>query len=374
MTRKRILYLIQSLGCGGAQKVLINLVNCMNCDRYEITVETMFGAGVNRKKLPPHVTFINKNKLHIRGLSKLIRFIPADMLYRYYIGSRKYDILVAYLEGEPVKVLSGCPDRSVKRIVWLHNGYPGNGAFFRFWKNEETAIKAYAGFEAIVGVSEDVSQSFEQYTGIDRKKIITLRNIYDTDRICKEMNESISFRLPEKRPLICAVGRLAKEKGFDRLIKVCATLIREGYGFSLIIIGRGPEKRRLQKLVNAYKLEQYIHFTGYLENPYSVMTMCDWYVLASLKEGVATVLVEALCTSLPIVATDVSGTWEVLGRDSEYGLVVESSEKGLYQGMKCFLDNPELRKQYRLKTAEAVRRFTAVTTVKEIEGLFESLS
>ena len=219
----KILFLINTLGGGGAERVLVNLVNNMDKSAFEITVVTMFADGVNRKLLVPEIHFLHRNKLHIRGISKLIPFIPPDLLYRYYIGSDDYDIVVAYMHGAPTKAVAGCSNRTSKKVAWLHYGDPEKGSFFNYWFNRKTAIQAYASMDAIVGVSNSVTKAFENYTGI-RNITLTLYNTNDTERIIRMASMPLTESMRKDHPIICTSGRLTRQKGFDRLILAVSKL------------------------------------------------------------------------------------------------------------------------------------------------------
>ena len=97
------------------------------------------------------------------------------------------------------------------------------------------------------------------------------------------------------------------------------------------------------------------------------------YILSSRSEGLATVLTEALTLGMPIISTDVSGAKEVLGEKNEYGLVVDNSKDGIYQGMKEFLTNQSIIKEFREKAFERAKFFNAENTVLKVERFFEGL-
>ena len=94
----KILFLINTLGGGGAEKVLVNLVNNMDRGQFDITVETMFSGGVNQTLLKPDIKYICKNAFTMKGISHIYKFLPSKYLYRKYIGRKKYDIIGDYHE------------------------------------------------------------------------------------------------------------------------------------------------------------------------------------------------------------------------------------------------------------------------------------
>ena len=371
---KKILFLINSLGGGGAERVLVNLVNHVNLSKYEVTVETMYHDGNYRDLLRPEIKYFCKHSPCPPGISRIYKFIPASVLYRHFIGKEKYDVLIAYMHGAPVKVLSGCPDKTTKKIAWLHNGDVQRALFFDFWLSKKKAFQAYDSFHAIAGVADSVTKAFEDYTGI-RGKTHTIYNTNDFANV-KQM-AGLGHSFPQGRGMeICATGKLAEQKGFDRLISAVSRLHKEGYSLHVSIMGTGAEnyKEQLVNLIKDLDAEKYVELLGYQSNPFAIMAASDLFVLSSRWEGLATVLTEAMIVGTPIVATDVSGTKEVLGENGEYGLVVPSSEDGIYEGIKRFLDDPQLLKHYREKSKERAEFFRPEKTVAQAEALIDMVT
>lgn len=367
----KILFLINTLGGGGAERVMVNLINNMDKSKFNITVGTMFADGINKDLLCEDVKYYCKNKLGIRGLSNIVKYIPSSLLYKYYVGKEKYDIVVAYMHGAPTKVVSGCPNKKTKIVTWLHNGNPDKGSFFDFWFNEAAAIKSYASLDAVVGVSDSVTGAFSEYTGI--KNTFTIYNTNDTKRILDMSKLPCDMDIKNTYPIVCSSGRLSNEKGFDRLINITSQLWREGLRFNLKILGEGPERNNLEYLIHKNNAEDFIELLGFCENPYSIMANSDIYILSSRTEGLATVITEALTLGLPVLSTEVSGSKEVLGYNNEYGMIVENSEEGIYQGLKRFLNDKELVEMYRGVAKARAVLFNTEYTVLKTEAFFENL-
>lgn len=368
----KILFLINTLGGGGAERVLVNLVNNMDKEKFDITVETMFSDGVNRAMLSTNIHYLNKNPLNIRGLSNIMKYIPAKFLYKYYIGDADYDLIIAYMHGIPTKVLS--PYSKIPKIAWLHYGNPEKGTFFKYWFSRKKAIAAYNSFDAIVGVSQSVTDAFRKCTGI-RDKCYTLYNTNDTSRVVRLSKELSNIILDRRGNFVfCSCGRLTSQKGFDRLIVSATRLHDDGFRFTVVIMGAGPDEEKLQRLINKNGAESYVKLLGFCDNPYSVMRQCDAYVLPSREEGLATVLTEALTLGLPVISTNVSGAKEVLGENNEYGLVVENCKDGIYSGMRRFLESNDIIAQYKNVARKRAERFNTENTVKETEQFFERIA
>lgn len=129
-----------------------------------------------------------------------------------------------------------------------------------------------------------------------------------------------------KKPLIISAGRLAKEKNFQLLIKAFK-IIRERIDARLIILGEGPERSNLGRLISEIRVNE-VYLPGYIDNPWSLMARSDVFVLSSEKEAFGRVLVEAMACGIPIVATDAIGSGpRYILNGGKYGALVKSNDE-----------------------------------------------
>ena len=112
---------------------------------------------------------------------------------------------------------------------------------------------------------------------------------------------------------------------------------------------------------------------GFHRNPYRYVARCDLYVCPSHREGFSTAVTEALIVGTPVVSTNCSGAKELLGEHDEYGIVVENSEEGIYQGMKRMLSDPELLAHYKKQAKLRGSFFSRRETVRAVEEMLSSL-
>ena len=115
----KILFLIPNLGHGGAEKVLVNLVNHMNKNKFDITVMTLYDGGVNKKFLSKDIKYRSCFKRTIKGGSQVLKLAAPAFLYSKFIKDH-YDIVVSYLEGQTARIVSGCNDNGTKLVSWIH--------------------------------------------------------------------------------------------------------------------------------------------------------------------------------------------------------------------------------------------------------------
>lgn len=360
-----VLFLIPTLAHGGAERVLVNLVNNMDPSRYKITVETLFDVGVNKQYLKSHIRYISFCKWVFRGNSKLIAMIPPKILYKLIVRER-YDVVVSYLEGPTARIISGCPFRDSKKICWIHIEL--QKPISKKW------LKTYHEFDKIVCVSESVKREFLQMAAEPFDNVEVLYNTNETDIIRERSKEDVNdFDVDPSFVNICSVAKLVPSKGYDRLLRVHNRLIKEGLKHRIYVIGKGENRKELEKSIREYNLEDTFKIIGFKENPYKYMAQCDLYICSSRKEGFSTAVTEALILGLPVVSTRCSGAEELLGRKDEYGIVVDNSEEGIYEGLKRMIESEELRRNYKLKSEERGRSFCKERTVLEVENMMECL-
>lgn len=362
----KILFLTQNLGGGGAERVLVNLVNNMDKTKYDITVATMFSDGVNKDFLSKDVKYYCKHAPSFHGVSQVMRFIPARLLYKYFVGNEKYDVVVAFMHGVPAKVISGCTLKNAKKISWLHCGDMEKTSMFRSFPTFKSAVKAYSSFDKVLGVAKSVSDAFSKKTGL-YDNVSYCYNVNDTDKIFNLAKETVE--LVYKAPLVCSVGRFTSEKGFSRLIKISNRLHNECIDHTLMLIGGGALEENIK--AEAKELNENVIFTGFQNNPYKYLNKADVFVCSSFFEGLSTATTEAVVLGIPTISTNVSGAKEILGENNEYGLVVGMEDEDLYKGLKEMLTNEELRNFYKEKAKIRGEFFNTENAVRETVKHFE---
>ena len=369
---KKVLFLIPNLKHGGAEKVLVNLVNNLDQEKYEVTVQTLFDVGVHRGKLSPHVRYLPGLPFQFRGNSHLLKLFPSAFLWRHLVKEH-YDIAVSYLEGPTARILSGCQDPNTKRIAWLHIELNTPALAAQGFRTPAEAEAAYSSFDRLVAVSSNVRDRFQQNLDV-QTPIDILYNTNETEEILlKSAVTPDDPRFSGDDLRVCSVAKLMKTKGFDRLLNVHKRLLEEGFPHKVYILGIGEEQHRLEQKIRDYGVEDSFLLLGFKENPYQYVSRCDLYVCSSRREGFSTAVTEALVVGTPVVSTDCSGAKELLGEHDEYGLVVENSEEGIYQGMRRMLSDPALLAHYKQKAAERGSFFSREQTVKAVEDMLDHL-
>lgn len=368
---KKILFLIHDLGQGGAEKVLVNLVNHLDKKKYDVSVTALFGGGVNEQFLKQDVHFYTIFPKIIPANTKWSKLFSPEQLYKYCIRE-KYDIVVSYLEGLSARVVSGCKDKNIKLISWIHvEQHTKKKAAYAFRSFSE-AKKCYSRFDKIVCVSQSVKNIFQQLF----PEILTVDVLYNTVEsnqiLCLAKEPLTEVNMSKDTINICGVGSLKAAKGFDRLIRIHHKLLCDGIPVHTYILGKGPDKEKLHALATKLKVSDSVTFLGYHTNPYKFIAASDLFVCSSYQEGFSTAATEALIVGTPVCTVDVSGMKEMLG-DNEFGLITENSEVGLYLGLKRLLKDKKLFDFYKKQALIRGQKFSTEQTVKAVENMLDLL-
>ena len=367
----RVLFLIHDLGQGGAEKVLVNLVNNMNPQKFDITVMALFGGGINEQFLSEDVHYKVVFPRMFSGNSKLMKLLSPRQLHKIFIKD-EYDIEVSYLEGPSARVISGCTNSNTKIVSWIHVEQHTMNNLARSFRNEDEAKKCYNRFDQTICVSDYVRNDFCKILDL-KKPCITLYNTVESEMILSASYETVDDMNDDADIHLVAVGTLKPSKGYERLLRIAKRLNDEKYSIHLYILGTGPLQQKLEKYITENGLEKTVTLLGYQTNPYKYVAKCDLLVCASYAEGFSTAATEALIVGTPVCTVDVSGMKEMLGENNEYGVVTPNDEEELYKGIKKLLDDKECLESYKNKALERGKMFNTYNTVKAVEDMLLEL-
>ena len=371
---RKILFFINSLSGGGAEKVLVNMVNALSPTKYEISLFTLANEGIYQSEVNKNIKVCSlvkaKNPLIRKVLSWMILFvIPPKWTYQFYFHG-KYDVEVAFLEGFPTKLLAASTSRTAKKLAWVHIDLINYDKNARIFKSAKEGRSAYDRFDAIYCVSDDVREKFNQKYGLAEKSF-TQYNVVDDQQIIELSKEVIPFRRDPNRIEFVTVGRLVDQKGYDRLIEACSDLQQMKKKYHITIIGNGSDEQMLKKLVLEKNLSGTIDFVGFLSNPYPYIRQADCFLCSSRAEGFSTVATEALILGKPIVTTDCAGMKDLFGSE-ECGLIVENSTEGIRESILHVLEEPGCIRRYQLAVQHRRTKFTKNVRIEEMERILDA--
>ena len=376
---KKILIFVDSLNAGGVTKVLLDLLENINREKYDITVMTLYNQGVYINEVKQYAKYTYcfnipdsddhsvKAELYRKYWGGMLR-LPESFMYRWFV-KEKYDIEIAFIHGQSTKFISGSNNKKSKKIAWVHADLVTWDKVDGVFKNLEHHKKAYSKFDEVICVSQIVKEGIEKKYNVKNAKV--LYNPINREKILKLSNEKIDDINHSNKFKLISVGRLSKEKGYDRLLRVVKKLVNEQIGCELLIIGSGKEYDKLNSYIKNNNLEYNIKIVGYKENPYKYVKSSDLFVCSSLSEGYSLVIAESLVLGIPVVSTKCSGPIEIL-RNGENGLLVENSEEGLYKGIKEIINSGELYMNYKNKAVEEGTKFGVDNFIKSLEEILDN--
>lgn len=373
----KVLFLIESLAGGGAEKVLTTLVRNIDKDKFDVMVCAISGGGkyedeVKRfckyKALLGTPASLLTKVLYIIKHHLIYKWLPFRYVYKLFVP-KGYDVEVAFTEGFATKILSASSNE--RKIAWVHIDLKNNHWTRSVYKNDEHEKKSYSRFSKVVCVSDTAKDGFlHEFKGIS-VPVETLYNPIDAPLI-----RSMAYgngSLLHDYTLLVSAGRLERQKGYDRLVRIIKRLVGETYNVRLWILGVGTQESELKKYVDENGLNDVVEFKGFCSNPYKYMLQGDLFVCSSRAEGYSTAVTEALILGLPVITTECSGMRELL-KDGECGVVTDNNEEALYAGLKRLLDDKSMLMHYKTKAVERGDDFSMAKLMEPIENLLMNIT
>lgn len=377
---KKVMFMVNSLNGGGAEKVLQTILAHLDYSKYDVTLYSMHRENIAEMDYPDqihykvvfdHYTAKNTASQQIHDLAekvkgKLFSIFPSKLFYSMFFHE-KFDVEVAFIEGESTKIISGSTNKRSKKYAWVHIDLQQNPWTSFLYKNDEDEWHHYGAFDKIFCVSESVRTAFLKKYAVSPKKVAVQYNPIDRTVILQKAKSSCDVKEKTVFRMI-AVGRLVDQKGFDRLIRIASRLRTDGFKFEILILGEGNERPELESLIHQYALQDIVHLLGFHANPYPIMATGDLLVCSSRSEGFSTVVTEGVILGLPVISTDCAGVHELFGL-SKCGIITENSSEALYEALKSVLNEPNQLIDFRNASAERGEYFSLTKTMRTIENI-----
>lgn len=331
--KKRLLFTAYSLGLGGIETALVNLLNRLDYNKYEVTLILEKKEGIFLDGIPSNVKVleykISDSKIvplrKIYNRSKLIKW--SNRL------NKKYDFSCAFATySRPGALLALAASNN--NAIWVHNNYSIT------YPNKDEMIKFFDGvhateFKHVVFVSEenrrDVCNAYKKLEPLS----YVCNNFINGDLILEKAEEPCDYERKEVTTFV-NVGRHDEyQKRLTRIIDASSKLVSEGYKFDVVFVGEGEDTGYYKDMVEKKELKDYIHFVGKKKNPYPYYKMADAVLLSSEYEGYPVVFLETMILDKPLLSTKVSDYEEL---DKVHGVFVDKDTDSIYKMMKNFID------------------------------------
>lgn len=367
---KKILFGITSLTLGGAERVLVDLSN-MLCEKYDITIFTIYSKGELEQQLDKKIKIKSLYDCSYNDLTDLQKHISVPLkvlLFKKEIYNKEikgnFDVEISFLEG-PITRIFSVKNNNVKKIAWIHNDISqvfGTGIKSKIKKWIDKNI--YLKYDKLIFVSKDNLEKFkETYNDkkIDNKEKIVIYNYIDAKKILKEAEEKVENDFSKKFINFVTVARLVPQKALDRLIKIHYNLIKNlGHKHNFYIIGDGPEKEKLEKMIKKYNVENSFFLLGKKENPYPYIKNADYFCLLSQFEGYGMVLEEAKILNKPIIITNTAAREAV--EEYKNAIILENETKQIYEGIERIIERG-------LKIREEFKEYDNQKILKQVDKI-----
>ncbi len=378
--KKQLLFVCYGLGIGGIEKCLVNLLNTLPEEDFNVDVMLMSPQYTMKPQIRRSVHFydefnyilysggamneIRKRGGMVRNWKKMISYIGFHFVdqkggegWKLFRGLKKhYDIAVAYSQnGYPLYYVID-KVQADRKVLWYHNG-----AYETVGKEHERHKRYYPRFDHIVAVSRDCAEVLREKLPFVKDKILVLHNICDAESIRKNA-AAFSPGYSEGAVHIVTVGRMTREKGALLALEACRKLCEEGWNLCWHWVGDGDQSDDIRQEAERLGLSQRFVLEGNQENPYPYIAGADIYVQPSFYEAYSTTVTEAKVLCRPMVVTDVGGMRDQL-RDGENALIVPVEAEAIADGVLKLLENPDARARFSRKLETEC--YDAETLLKE---------
>lgn len=385
--KKKVLFIIDSLTCGGAEKSLVSLLPLLNKEKYNIFLWMRSPGGAFVPLVPkdvhivaqPQYGMIGRLLLKAGGIlySMMLRWNKltgkkehgAETLWKCQgwamkVPQDKWDIVVAYQQGVPTYLVAD-KFKECKKLAWV------NADVFKAGYNTIFNNKFYEKMDYIVPVSELLYNLICEKVPQFRKKYCSVYDILNPQIIKKLSNEKVQkLRTEQNEWIFVTTGRLVSPKGYDIAIDAAENLKRRGIKFKWYFIGEGGERRNIESRIKEKELQANVILLGMHTNPYAFMCQADVYVQTSKFEGFGLTISEAKILGKPIVSTNFEVVYNQLTHEKN-GLIAEMNGQSVADNIYRMIIDDRLRESV-INEVKSEQNTTSITEVKKVEKMFDA--
>ncbi len=320
-----VLHVIDTLGLGGAERFLVNLVRHLDASKYRPIVAWLSEGGPFAEDLERAgievIGIRARGHRDARALSRLVRIMREKR-----VGIVNTHLFVDSFYGRLAALVAGVP----VRIVTQQNAYEDPRLRLPAWQIWANRLLVPVTHH-FVAVSQAARTYLQQVERVPASKISVIPNAIEpppavSDAVVQTLR--IQWADDEGRgPLVGTIARLEPQKGLDTLLQALSELRRQIPNVRCIIVGEGRLRADLESLARSLEVADIVRFVGTRRDVPAILAALDVFVLPSRFEGLSLALLEAMAVGCPVVATSVSGSVEVV-KDGETGLLVPPEEPG----------------------------------------------
>ncbi|MDE6541572.1 MAG: glycosyltransferase [Muribaculaceae bacterium] len=372
--KQQILIVVDSLGCGGAEKSLAALLARLDYERMDVDLFVRTRGGINEAHIPAGVVMADYSPRGIMSLAARIRYSSALRMRRthahpaetewkstafaYSVPRKTYDTAIAYHQGVPTLFVAH-KVKARRKIAWINADLPNVG-YSRAYLHG-----VYDKFHRVVAVSAALAHKISAYGFVRPDRLRVVYDIVEPDAVRALAEHSCPQikPLPEGTLRIVTVGRLVAPKNYLLAVEVAALLRERGLRFVWHFVGDGDRRRDIADAIARHKLETHIRLEGMRPNPYPYFAAADIYVQTSRFEGFGLTLTEARLLGRPVVCTDFDVARDQI-RDGINGLLAAMTPADVADKIMLLASDKALREAIAAEAAAEVNDTASTESAK----------
>ncbi len=363
---------------GGAEKVVLSLINNINTEFFELvpiifTVPSMqdniFFKHLDKSGQKYYSIFVNGYR--IKYLNPLVNIIEAYRVLRRH----NFDLIHSHgyradIIGVLLSKMMGLP------LISTCHGFISNDMHLTIYNRLDRFILRFA--RKIIAVSDGIEKELIT-SGIKGTRVLTIQNAvngsYGSETFEKNKQaRRQEYNLSEKDFVIGYVGRLSEEKGVRYLIEAVSMLNESEVPVNLLVIGEGPQRKALEDFAKKQAIEHMVFFVGFQNNIESWLPAIDVFVLPSMTEGTPMSLLEAMAMGIPVVASAVGGVPQVVDSEKTGILVSPGKPRDIEQAIQLLYKNVDLRKRFSEEAQNKIKsNYNVEDWIKKIENEYHKI-
>ncbi|WP_276700122.1 glycosyltransferase [Chryseobacterium sp.] len=372
----KVLFRHRSMEMGGVERVILDLLENLPRDLFDITFFLTIDQGELRKSIPKDIELITLQKgredMSDNKFLRTLQLIKRNLILSFYRNNPKilyrsiikkdFDLEIAPTYAEFENILSS-PLKS-RKIAWFHTdvGYDPDQ------KRVLNRINALKKFDWVIFGSKQTRDVITDLYQIEYPKSSVIYNSIKIDEVkVKALEFPVDY---DTTPVFSSMGRLHSRKNYHTLMKVHKRLLDEGLLHSIAVIGGGSEMENLQKQAKELNVQNTFLLLDSQINPYPYIKNSDYFVLPSESESYPLTIGEVMGLNIPIVSTNVGGIPEMIEHDFD-GYLIEPNENSIYEGMKLFLTNTEMTAKYKRNMKTSVEKFDNEKIYNQVTSVFQ---
>ncbi len=370
--KQKLLFVIESLNCAGAEKSLTTLLNLIDYSKYEVDLQLFSVAGEFLELVPEEVNILPeldyfaycnlpmsqciKSVSSFTKLKMLLSRIHYSLRIRMKKGNnadkavmfwkccehsfdklpKEYDVAIAYAQGTPTFYVAD-KVKAKKKMAWVNTVYRPQG------KTKKYNVEEYKKFQMINCVSDAVAEEFQKDFHQFRNQISIMYDIMDKNFILKmaKMKSNAKSDMQKGQYKLLTIGRLDPNKGYDIAIDAAKILRENGINFCWYVLGKGEEYQKIKELIKKNRLEEYFILLGVRSNPYPYILESDIYIQPSRFEGFGLAIAEARMLNRPVISTNFEAVYHQLTHEKN-GLITDMNGHSVAGAIMRLIDNKEL--------------------------------